>query len=76
LALKPDFPPLLPEGLHPTTIAELRELCVAGFPLSNGRERIMAGLEAVVQRLEQEGIVGDLWVDGSFMTQAIEPAVT
>jgi hypothetical protein len=34
----------------------------------------MAGLEAVVQRLEQEAIVGDLWVDGSFMTEAIDPA--
>lgn len=49
-------------------------MCVAAFPLSANRERIMIGLEAVVQRLEQEAIVGDLWVDGSFMTEAIEPA--
>lgn len=33
----------------------------------------MAGLEIVVQTLEQAGIVGDLWVNGSFLTEVIEP---
>lgn len=34
----------------------------------------MNGLENVVQVLEQAGLAGDLWVDGSFMTEAIDPA--
>lgn len=34
----------------------------------------MNGLDAVVQSLEERGIVGDLWVDGSFLTEAINPA--
>ena len=34
----------------------------------------MAGLEAVVEHLEQAGIMGDLWVNGSLLTQAIDPA--
>src|SRR5688572_27438934 len=49
-------------------------MCVDAFPLSKNRERIMTGLEAVLQRLEEMAVVGDLWVDGSFLTEAIDPA--
>ncbi len=34
----------------------------------------MAGLETMVQLLEHAGLMGDLWVNGSFVTQAINPA--
>ncbi len=33
----------------------------------------MAGLEAVVQKLFVAKIIGDLWIDGSFLTLKIDP---
>ena len=69
----PDFPPLLDLGWHPMSLAALRRLCVDPFPSSATREPIMAGLEAVAARLVQAGVVGDLWIDGSFLTEKINP---
>ena len=54
-------------------MAELRELCVDGFPLSNTRDTIMRGLEEVVNTLRANDIAGDLWINGSFVTEKIDP---
>src|SRR6266404_1591008 len=70
---KPEYAPLLPIGRHALSLTELRALCVDPFPLSASRPRIMAGLEAVVQELNSVGIVGELWVDGSFLTEKVDP---
>ena len=56
-----------------TTIEQLREVCVRQFPLSSTRERIMEGLEAVVERLRASGIVCEIWIDGSFVTGKLDP---
>lgn len=69
-----DFPALLPQGLHPKTWAEIEAMCVTGIPLSTSRPTLLAGLRALVDRLVAEGVVGDLWIDGSFVTQKLEPA--
>jgi len=53
--------------------ADVRALCVERFNNSQTRETIMQGLEAVVARLEVAGVPGDLWVDGSFVTEKIDP---
>lgn len=68
------FPTLLSLGWHHLPIAELRKLCVDKFPLSDTRERIMQGLEEIVKRLRAKDIVGVLWVNGSFLTEKINPA--
>jgi hypothetical protein len=34
----------------------------------------MTNLETVVARLERDRVVGELWVDGSFLTQKIDPS--
>lgn len=47
---------------------------MTNFPLSTTRSKIMTGLEAIVAKLENEGIVGKLWINGSFLTQKIDPA--
>ena len=73
MAGKPEFPPLLPEGFHPKTLHELETLCVDGFKFSATRPQVMAGLRLMVHRLESEGIPCDLWVDGSFLTEKIDP---
>lgn len=68
---KLEFPPLLPAGLHPKSLAEVRGLCVNAFPLSTTRAAIMADLEKAVQRLVAVRIRADVWVDGSFLTEKI-----
>jgi hypothetical protein len=57
------------------TTKELRGLCVDSqlFHLSTTRERIMHNLEALVGGLRSRQIPGFLWVDGSFMTEKIDP---
>lgn len=72
---KQEYPPLLEAGFHVKTLAELRALCVDPFKDrgSTTREEIMAGLEILVKRLISCGVVGEIWVDGSFVTDKIEP---
>ena len=67
------FPPLLSLGWHQLSITRLRQLCVDRFPLSNTRERIMQGLEEIIKRLRSKDIVGELWINGSFLTEKINP---
>ena len=70
---KEEFPPLLEPGFHNMTLADLRAMCVAAFPLSKNRSKIMDGVDKFVEMLRAEGVVGDLWIDGSFMTQKLDP---
>ena len=72
-ATSPDFPALLPLGMHKMSITELRKLCVDRFDLSTTRDAIMQGLEQVVNILHAQSIKGKLWVDGSFLTEKINP---
>ena len=55
------------------TVAQLRSLCVTAFPLSTTRADVMEGLQSVVGRLERERVYGELWIDGSFLTNKINP---
>lgn len=70
---KPDYPPLLEGGLHVLTWAQLRELCVERFSTSLSRRYIMEGLEEVVRRLQTAGVMGEVWVNGSFLTEKVDP---
>lgn len=71
--LKPEFPPLLSPGFHSKTLPEMRELCVDEFPLSVRRPLIMGGLESFIKSLTGHQITGKLWVNGSFLTEKIDP---
>ena len=68
-----DLPPLLAPGLHPVTINRLIVICVEAFPFSNSRAAIMYGFQLIVCQLVALGIIGDIVVDGSFLTEEIEP---
>lgn len=70
---KEEFSPLLPPGFYPKTLAELRVMCVDAFPLSKTRPAIMGGLEKLIAILVSEKIVGEIWVDGSFLSEKIDP---
>lgn len=71
--VKPDYPPLLPLGWHKHTLPELRVRCVDAFPLSSTRDRIMTCLEHITGVLSDAGMKGKLWVNGSFLTNKIDP---
>lgn len=72
-APKPEFPPLLAHGFHDFRLATLRILCVDNFQGSITRPLIMTGFEAVVGQLNGLGLRMEIWVDGSFMTQKLNP---
>lgn len=55
------------------TLADLRKLCVDRFPLSISRDTIMDGLERIIARLRDKKVEGDIWIDGSFLTEKINP---
>lgn len=73
MAHKQEFPPLLPRGFYPLSIEEMKALCVRDFPLSTSRADMMAGFEVIYEQARALGLHGDFWIDGSFLTQKIEP---
>lgn len=70
---KKEYPPLLTLGFHPTSLADLRVMCVDNFPKSKTRADIMDGLEQVIGKLLAENIQGEVWVNGSFLTEKKDP---
>lgn len=70
---KEEFLPLLSVGFHDFDVTALRRLCVERFPQSITRAKIMGGLENVLSLLQSNGLRGDLWIDGSFTTEKLNP---
>ena len=68
-----DLPSLYPLGFHPLTLGEVERACVEAFPLSRSRRTIMDGLHDFHRLLVTSGVVGNLWLDGSFTTEKIDP---
>lgn len=69
----PDHPCLLDLGFHPLTLNEVWTLCVEPFTLSSTRQDLFNNLSEVVNFIIAEGIIGTLWVNGSFTTEKIDP---
>ena len=76
LSVKVDAPPLLTPGFHTMDLERLHMVAVEcpRFKLSSTRAQIMRNLWTVVGCLAQWGIWGELWIDGSFLTQKINPS--
>lgn len=51
----------------------MKQLCVDGFPESTVRADIMAGFTAILERVDAVGMVCEVWLDGSFTTEKLEP---
>lgn len=73
LVRPPDFPAIFPLGFHDLTLDGLEQVCVDSFSLSVSRRPIMDGLREFVKTLTDAGQAGKLWVDGSFLTEKIDP---
>jgi hypothetical protein len=54
-------------------MADIDRVCVEFFPLSSTRRPIMDGLEQFLQRLLAGNVTGEIWADGSFLTEKIDP---
>jgi hypothetical protein len=70
---KEEFPPILPAGFHRTDLAGLRRLGLTRFPDSFTRPAIMSNFEKIVESINRSGIIGEVWVDGSFLTEQLNP---
>lgn len=70
---KDEYPPLLGAGFHPMSVEALQRLCVEDFPGSTARGDIMAGLLAIYERARALHLPGNMWIDGSFLTQKTDP---
>lgn len=70
---KIDYTPLLPRGLHPFELGELKRLTVDGFPNSERRPALFDSLGVYLDLLNATGLKAEVWVDGSFMCAKPEP---
>lgn len=70
---KPDYPPLLPPGFSETTTEQLAAVAVQPFPGSIRRPALFDALLVFLELIGQSKLVGELWIDGSFVTSKEEP---
>lgn len=70
---KPDFPALLIPGMHALTLDELFALAVAPYPNDERRADLFQKLTTWADALKAIGISGQLWLDGSFLTEKPGP---
>lgn len=71
--LKPEFPTLLSPGFHQYQLSELHATFVAPFTESVRRSMLLAGLLQFIEELKALSIRGELWFDGSFVTEKCDP---
>lgn len=71
--IKPEFPPLLPQGFHRYQLDDLKSLVVDPFEHSSSREPLWASFVQLLEDLKAADIKCVVWVDGSFVTQKIDP---
>ena len=70
---KPEFPPLLQPGLHDMSAGDMKALVVDNFPLSTRRAMLWQNLTALIDQLKALSMPCKVWVDGSFLTEKIDP---
>ena len=71
--VKEEFSALLPAGIHSQSLTDLEKLCLIAFPESGRRPVLFDGLNRFINQLQSMGIVGSLWIDGSFLTSKSDP---
>lgn len=65
--------PLFPAGLHDFTEHELDNHFLSAFSESTTRPALITGLRAFLASLRNVGIAFEIWLDGSFCTEKINP---
>lgn len=72
--MKPDWPALLPAGMHGMDLAALEALVLAGPCNTNERVELYARLQVFLTQIETTGASGEAWIDGSFLTRKPNPS--
>ncbi len=70
---KHDYRPLFAPGRHFLDLFQVETMCVSAFGESQTRYRLYLKLEEMVQDLLRQTIVCDVMVNGSFVTECINP---
>jgi Family of unknown function (DUF6932) len=70
---KEEFKPLLRDGFHTFGLDDRWRLCVERFPGSDTRPEIMANLEHLLVQINEQMIPAEIWIDGSFLTEKLNP---
>ena len=65
--------PLLAPGLHDVKIDDIDNHFLSSFSGSNTRPKLIDGLKKYVEALEQVGAKFEIWIDGSFATEKVDP---
>jgi hypothetical protein len=73
MASEDEYPPLLGQGFHYMGASDLKGLVIDKFPLSNRRPNLWKEFTDLLDEIGACGLVCDVWVDGSFLTEKIEP---
>jgi hypothetical protein len=68
-----DHQPLFPPGLHTVTEVDLAAKLVHGFGGSRTRSALLDGLRAFLAGLRSAGVAFEVWLDGSFCTDKLDP---
>jgi hypothetical protein len=72
VGIKYDFPPLLGPGRHNMTLSAVKANCV--FSGNKHRLHLFQCFESMFQQFLVLGIVGEVWVNGSFLTEKPTPS--
>lgn len=70
---KPEWPALLSPGLHNLTCDEFYQISVESFPTSKTRIEIFKGFKAYNEILTNANLSGEIWANGSFLTEKEDP---
>lgn len=65
--------PLFPPGLHDVVEQEHDNHFLGAFAESRTRPMLVAGLRSFLAALRRVGVAFEIWLDGSFCTEKIDP---
>ncbi len=68
-----DHPSIFPPGLHSIAEADLDNHFVQAFVGSRTRPALIEGLRRFITSLRRSGIAFEVWLDGSFCTEKLDP---
>ena len=71
--MKIDSAPLLEAGKHCMSLSEIESLAVEPFVGSGTRTTLFKDLQHLVGMLESQEVSCEIWVDGSFLTEKLNP---
>lgn len=72
--MKPDWPALLPAGMHGMDLDALEALVLAEPCNTSERLELYARLRVFLAQIETTGASGEVWIDGSFLTHKPDPS--